>query len=80
MCAFLPLCSTQADRVRLAADVLADCRRVLKYTYLFAYYMQDGADKEMFEMQQGNLDKATETLSHQLERPPDRLVYDSVRS
>ena len=50
-----------------AAALLAKCRYTIKYTYPFAYYMEDGR-KELFEYQQAQLEREIENLSWKLER------------
>jgi len=66
--------STWADVefLKSAVDQLVECRRVLKYTYTFAYYMTDNArskQKERFEHHQEMLEKFTEKLSELSEKP-----------
>jgi len=47
-----------------ALEMLIDCRRVLKYTYVFGFYLNDAtAKKELFEHHQEQLEKFTEQLS-----------------
>lgn len=53
---------------------LLQCRNVLKYTYVFAYYLADGPEKTLFEYLQQQLESATEHLSELSELPPlDKL-------
>jgi len=58
-----------------AAEALIRCRRTLKNTYPFAYYMRDGQAKTLFEHLQAELDETTEKLSGLLEdeRGADRM-------
>ena len=35
--------------LKTAAEQLIECRRVLKYTYVFGYYLEDGKEKDLFE-------------------------------
>lgn len=37
-----------------AATLLAKCRYTLQYTYPYAYFMEPGSRKELFEYQQVN--------------------------
>mmetsp|Transcript_19765 Transcript_19765/g.32478 ORF Transcript_19765/g.32478 Transcript_19765/m.32478 type:complete len:570 (-) Transcript_19765:2669-4378(-) len=46
-----------------AVEQLIDCRRVLKYTYAFAYYLPNGPKKTLFEYNQAMLEGNTEKLS-----------------
>ena len=50
-------------------DVLLQCRNVLKYTYVFAYYEleQPNSRRNLFEYLQEDLEKTTEQLSELLE-------------
>ncbi|CAG7821169.1 unnamed protein product, partial [Allacma fusca] len=51
-----------------AANLLAKCRYTLKYTYPYAYYMEPGSRKELFEYQQAQLEAEIENLSWKIER------------
>jgi ariadne-1 len=62
-----------------ASEQLIECRRVLKYTYTFAYYMTDGSKKkERFEHHQEMLEKFTESLSEQTELPISEMNRTDV--
>jgi len=54
-----------------ATEQLIECRRTLKYTYVFAFYMVTGPEKNLFEYLQAELEKTTEQLSGLLEAPAD---------
>jgi len=71
---------TDVEFLKKANEQLVECRRVLKYTYSFAYYMGEGTDlgtnaataklrKEQFENHQEMLEKFTENLSEMSEKP-----------
>lgn len=51
-----------------AASLLAKCRYTLQYTYPYAYYMDAGSRKELFEYQQAQLEAEIENLSWKIER------------
>lgn len=51
-----------------AASLLAKCRYTLQYTYPYAYYMEPGPRKELFEYQQAQLEAEIENLSWKVER------------
>ncbi|PNF29781.1 putative E3 ubiquitin-protein ligase ariadne-2 [Cryptotermes secundus] len=51
-----------------AASLLAKCRYTLQYTYPYAYYMEPGPRKELFEYQQAQLEIEIENLSWKIER------------
>ena len=47
---------------------LAQCRYTLQYTYPYAYYMEPGPRKKLFEYQQAQLEAEIENLSWKVER------------
>lgn len=51
-----------------AANLLAKCRYTLQYTYPYAYFMESGPRKELFEYQQAQLEAEIENLSWKIER------------
>lgn len=63
---------SDVEFLKTANEQLIECRRVLKYTYTFAYYMTDEnkkMQKECFEYHQEMLEKFTENLSELSEKP-----------
>eukprot|EP00591_Stephanopyxis_turris_P002873 CAMPEP_0195523328 /NCGR_PEP_ID=MMETSP0794_2-20130614/22352_1 /TAXON_ID=515487 /ORGANISM="Stephanopyxis turris, Strain CCMP 815" /LENGTH=566 /DNA_ID=CAMNT_0040653301 /DNA_START=138 /DNA_END=1838 /DNA_ORIENTATION=+ len=63
---------TDVEFLKAATEQLVECRRVLKYTYTFAYYLTDSTktmQKERFEHHQEMLEKFTENLSELSEMP-----------
>lgn len=65
--------------LKAATDQVYDCRRVLKYTYAFGYFLKtDGPEKDLFEYLQQELEKNTEHLSELSERPLDKLDRQEV--
>lgn len=56
-----------------ATEQLIECRRVLKYTYVFGYYLPTGKEKNLFEYLQENLEKNTEHLTGLSEMPLDKM-------
>jgi len=63
---------TDVEFLKAAVEQLIECRRVLKYTYTFAYYLTDTSEqmqKERFEYHQEMLERYTENLSELSERP-----------
>jgi len=75
--------------LRSAVEVLRKSRQCLMFTYVFAFYLQKTNNAEIFEHNQGDLERATEELSEVLEREiPEnvseigeikRLVQDKAR-
>ncbi|CAI5448040.1 unnamed protein product [Caenorhabditis angaria] len=51
-----------------SVSLLTKCRYTLQYTYPFAYYMQSGPRKQLFEYQQAQLEKEVEELAWAVER------------
>ncbi|XP_055627944.1 potential E3 ubiquitin-protein ligase ariadne-2-like [Toxorhynchites rutilus septentrionalis] len=49
------------------AALLANCRYTLQYTYPYAYYMETGPRKDLFEYQQSQLEAEIENLSWKIE-------------
>lgn len=62
---------TDQQAIPKAFGVLQRCRRTLKYTYPFAYYLQRNNQSEVFEANQADLERATEVLSGFLEAEID---------
>jgi ariadne-1 len=62
---------TDVEFLKTANEQLVECRRVLKYTYVFAYYMtgKQAMQRERFEHHQEMLEKFTENLSELSEKP-----------
>lgn len=63
---------SDVEFLKTANEQLIECRRVLKYTYTFAYYLTDDSkkmQKEQFEYHQEMLERFTENLSELSEKP-----------
>jgi ariadne-1 len=63
---------SDVEFLKAANEQLVECRRVLKYTYVFAYYMDSPEQKmqrERFEHHQEMLERFTESLSELSEKP-----------
>ena len=54
--------------MKQAVDILCRCRTTLMYTYAFAFYLKSNNQSQIFEGNQGDLERATEELSEYLER------------
>ncbi len=59
---------TKQQSIQKAFEVLQQCRRTLKYTYPFAYYLKRSNQSEIFEQNQADLERATESISEILEK------------
>jgi len=57
-----------------AAELLVECRRVLKYTYVYGYYMEESPCKPLFEYQQASAEGITERLSELFHTPVDVIA------
>jgi ariadne-1 len=62
---------TEQQAIYKAFIVLQQCRRTLKYTYAFAFYLYRNNQAEVFEQNQADLERATEALSGFLEQEID---------
>mmetsp|Transcript_29292 Transcript_29292/g.79286 ORF Transcript_29292/g.79286 Transcript_29292/m.79286 type:complete len:514 (+) Transcript_29292:367-1908(+) len=71
---------TDVEFLKTANEQLVECRKVLKYTYVYAYYMDpnDKMQKDRFEHHQEMLEKFTENLSEQSEKPLDKMDRTDV--
>jgi len=54
-------------------DLVISCRNVLKYTYVFGYFLGENKEKELFEFLQEDLEKSTEHLTETMFREIDRI-------
>ncbi|PRP85297.1 hypothetical protein PROFUN_06899 [Planoprotostelium fungivorum] len=62
------LTTNELNYILQGTEVLLECRNVLKYAYVFAYYQAErGEEKALFEYTQEDLEKTTEQLSEALE-------------
>lgn len=61
-----------------ATEQLIECRRVLKYTYVFGYYLPTGKEKNLFEYLQENLEKNAEHLTGLSEMPLDKMNRSEI--
>ncbi len=60
---------TDVEFLKTANEQLVECRKVLKYTYCYGYYLQDAEKRQRFEYHQEMLERFTENLSELSERP-----------
>lgn len=57
---------------------LVECRKVLKYSYAFAFYLEEGDKKTRFEYHQEMLERFTEHLSELSEKPIQEMNRTEV--
>lgn len=68
--------SSELQYILDGTEELLEARNVLKYTYVYAYYLEESAaEKELFEYLQEDLEKTTEQLSEILESPVSSQVH-----
>lgn len=60
---------TDVEFLKTANEQLVECRKVLKYTYAYAYYLEDVDKRTRFEYHQEMLERFTENLSELSEKP-----------
>lgn len=69
----------QVQFAKKAVDEVIKCRMTLKWTYAMGYYLEKSNQKELFEDNQRDLEKAVEALSELLERPIEPETVASLR-
>nr|VWP01759.1 Chitin synthase 1 (EC (Chitin-UDP acetyl-glucosaminyl transferase 1) [Ganoderma boninense] len=69
----------QVQFMKKAVDVVFKCRMTLKWTYAMAYYLELGNEKELFEDNQRDLERAVEELSELIEAPIDPETIMTLR-
>ena len=57
------------DFIERTASVLIECRHMLMYSYVYAFYLTDMRAKALFEYNQSQLEYFTEMLSGYVEKP-----------
>lgn len=55
--------------MKKAVEEVDKCRQTLKWTYAMAYYLAKSNEKDLFEDNQRDLERAVEDLSELLESP-----------
>merc|ERR1719476_190192 len=54
------------------------CRRVLKWTYVYGYYLEEtGPEKNLFEHLQKNLEEKTDHLHEMLEKDFEQMFFSN---
>eukprot|EP01083_Nonionella_stella_P077534 211785_1 len=59
-----------------AVRLVIQCREVLRWTYVHAFYITDKRKRELFEFQQGNLESYTEKISKMTESSIKELMSE----
>ena len=63
----IKLGATASEYLQNAVNVLTKCHKMLAFTYVFAYFMEDEAQQTLFEYQQAELTAAVENLNFYVE-------------
>ncbi|KAF7300136.1 RBR-type E3 ubiquitin transferase [Mycena kentingensis (nom. inval.)] len=69
----------QVQFMKKAVEELDKCRITLKWTYAMAYYLAKGNQKELFEDNQRDLERAVEELSEMIESPLEPETIPTLR-
>lgn len=71
---------SDVEFLKAANEQLVECRRVLKYTYVYGFYMdgQESMQRERFEHHQEMLERFTENLSELSEKPLEKMDRTDV--
>lgn len=65
--------------MKKAVDILCESRKQLMFTYIFAYYTKEHNQKQIFEINQSDLESATEELSRYLEQELNADNADDIK-
>lgn len=68
------------EAVGEAIDLLLECREVLKYTYVYGYFLEDKKLKTFFEYLQGNAEGITERLAGMVQKKPEDIDLDDLKN
>ena len=68
----------ELEFLKLAVDQVIKCRRVLKWTYVFGFYLNPGAEKNLFEYLQEKLEENTDHLHELIEKPLDEYLDPNI--
>jgi len=60
----------EAQLVKAAVELLLQCRRILAWSYVRAFWQQDDAERHKFELLQNEMEMKTEQLSGMVEGNP----------
>ena len=63
----------RTEFLQQAVRVVIQCRRVLRWTYVHAYYVANDTERELFEYRQGELEAMTEQLNKLTEAGVEEL-------
>jgi ariadne-1 len=58
--------------IKQATEALMDCRPMLKWTYVYGYFLPETTNRDIFEYLQSDLEAGVERLSQLLEAKGDK--------
>jgi ariadne-1 len=61
-----------------ALEEVIKCRKVLKWTYVFGYYIENGKEKNLFEFLQEKLEENCDKLHELIEAPFDKFLDTEI--
>lgn len=61
-----------------AINEIIRCRQVLKYTYVYGYYLKNPKEQSLFEFLQENLEKNCDYLHELIEKPLDPFLDENI--
>lgn len=65
--------------LKSAVDILCQCRQMLMYSYVFAFFLDKNNQSIIFESNQADLEKATEELCSYLERDITTAAMQDIK-
>ena len=68
----------EVEFLKLAVEQVIRCRRVLKWTYVFGFYLSPGLEKNLFEHLQEKLEENTDHLHELVEKPLEDYLDPSI--
>jgi ariadne-1 len=77
---FRELTNQNPDFLMEAVELLIECRRILKYTYVYGFYLEEGPAKTFFEYLQANAEGITERLSESVAAPVNQINAEDLKN
>lgn len=77
---FRELTNQNPDFMMEAVDLLIECRRILKYTYAYGFYLEEGPAKTFFEYLQANAEGITERLTEALNVSANNINAEDLKN
>jgi len=67
------------DDINTAVKLAIECRNVLKYTYVYGFFLEDEKMRTFFEYLQANAEGITERLCEAINQPMAEISLDQLR-